>query len=207
MNSNPKDQFFSDINFSSIIDTIKGVYISDGSMATLIDFERVLDEADIYAFRNWILGELVKGPVVGRYSVSAVFMWPYKLMPDPAGIKRLSTIGCNIEFAKNVIKVPVKIESQDDFITGTKYPKLGKKKVWYVKVEIPTELMGDIKEGSIDLAGSTIDLGEIDDAYDDDLDKGNTQQDDEPEDMGGMDDMMGGDPMQGPDQQAGQPPV
>ena len=31
--------------------------------------------------------------------------------------------------------------------------------------------MDDIKEGSIDLAGQTVDLNELDDAYDDDLDK------------------------------------
>jgi hypothetical protein len=31
--------------------------------------------------------------------------------------------------------------------------------------------MDDIKEGSVDLAGNTIDLDELDDAYSEDLDK------------------------------------
>ena len=48
------DSFFKDIDFVSIVDTIKNIYMSDGAMNTLLDFERVLDEADIYAFRNWI---------------------------------------------------------------------------------------------------------------------------------------------------------
>ncbi len=56
MKSLPADQFFNDIDFVSIIDTIRGVYMSDGSMSTLLDFERVLDEADVYAFKNWIIG-------------------------------------------------------------------------------------------------------------------------------------------------------
>jgi hypothetical protein len=62
-------------------------------MSTLLDFERVLDEADLYAYKNWLLGELVQGPDIGKYSVTCVFMWPYKLMPDPRGAKRLATIG------------------------------------------------------------------------------------------------------------------
>lgn len=179
MKSETADNFFDDINFSSIVSTIKGVYISDGTMSVLIDFERVLDEADIYAFRNWQLGELVQGPDIGRYSVSCTFMWPYKLMPDPTGIKRLAAIGCNTEFAKSKIKVPLKVKSPDDFIMGTKYPKLHEEEVWFVRVEIPKELMNDIRKGSIDLAGSTIDLEEIESAYENDLDKENTQQDDD----------------------------
>ena len=66
--SNPSDEFFKDINYNSIIDTVKGIYTSDGSMNTLLDFERVLDESDLYAFRNWELGELVSGPQINRYS-------------------------------------------------------------------------------------------------------------------------------------------
>ena len=58
------DSFFKDIDFISIVDTIKNIYMSDGSMNTLLDFERVLDEADIYAYKNWINGVLVQGPDV-----------------------------------------------------------------------------------------------------------------------------------------------
>ena len=66
------DKFFHDVDFVSIIDTIKGIYTSDGSMATLLDFERVLDDADLYAYVNWEIGELVQGPMVKRYTVSCI---------------------------------------------------------------------------------------------------------------------------------------
>lgn len=165
------DNFFNDIDFVSIISTVKGIYTSDGSMSTILDFERVLDEADLYAFKNWILGELVQGPDVGRYSVKCTFMWPYDLMPDPRGAKRLSNIGCKVEFAKSKIEVPVEITNYDDFVPGTRYPKMHERKVWFVRIEIPLELMDNIKEGSIDLADSTIDLEDIDEAYSEDLDK------------------------------------
>ena len=99
----------------SVVDTVKGIYMSDGSMSTLLDFERCLDEADLYAFQNWIVGELVQGPVIGRYSCKCIFMWPYKLMPNPKGALRLVNIGCKVTFGKGEIDVPVEVKDYDDF--------------------------------------------------------------------------------------------
>lgn len=177
MKSSPANKFFQDIDFISIVDTIRGVYMSDGAMSTLLDYERVLDEADVYAFKNWALGELVDGPVIGRYSCKCVFMWPYKLMPDPRAALRLTNVGCKITFGKGNIKVPVEIKDYDDFVPGTRYPKMVERKVWYVEIVIPFELMDDIKEGSIDLADQTIDLSDIEDAYDEDLDTAMSEED------------------------------
>lgn len=175
MKKKSADNFFNDINFVSIVDTIKGVMTSDGSMSTLLDFERVLDEADLYAYENWILGELVQGPVSKRYTVECVFMYPYKLMPNPMGIKRLLVLGCNVEFTQSKIKVPVEVKNYEDFVQGTRYPKMQENKVWFVSIEIPKQLMNEIKEGSIDLADKAIDLEDIDNAYEEDLDKENMQ--------------------------------
>jgi hypothetical protein len=169
------DDWFNDVDFVSIVSTVKGIYTSDGSMSILLDFERVLDNADLYANKNWLLGELVQGPNVGRYDVTCVFMWPYKLMPDPRGAKRLLALGCKVEFAKSEIKVPIEITNYDDFVPGTKYPRMSQRKIWFVKITIPLDLMDEIKEGSIDIAGQTIDLEDIEDAYDEDLDKQNIQ--------------------------------
>lgn len=169
------DDFFNSVDFPSIIDTIKGVYSSDGTMNTLLDFERVLDESDLYAYKNWDLGELVAGPDVNRYSVACMFMYPKKLMPDPRGAKRLLAVGCNVLFKKTKIKVPVEIKDPGDYKPGTHYPKMTEREVWLIRIEMPKDLMDDIREGSIDLAGQTIDLEELDTAYEDDLDKESTQ--------------------------------
>jgi hypothetical protein len=182
MSSLPADKFFNDVDFVSIVDTIRGVYMSDGSMSTLLDFERVLDEADLYAFKNWIVGELVQGPDVGRYSCKCIFMWPYKLMPDPRGAVRLGKIGCKVRFGKSELDVPVEVKDYEDFVPGTRYPKMHKRKVWFVEVVIPLELMDDIKEGSIDIADATIDLSDIEDAYNEDLDD-STKADEGSDDM------------------------
>lgn len=176
MKNKPEDKFFDDINFISIVDNIKGIYTSDGSMSNLLDYERVLDEADLYAFKNWSIGELVQGPELGRYSATCVFMWPYKMMPDPRGALRLINIGCKVEIAKSKIKVPVEVKNYDDFQPGGKYPKMVEKPVWFMRIEMPVELMDDIKEGSIDIADSQIDLADLDDAYDEDLDKQTTDE-------------------------------
>jgi len=159
------DDFFDDINFTSIVETIKGVYTSDGTMSTLLDFERVLDESNLYAFRNWDLGELVAGPDIKKYEVYCTFMYPLKLMPDPRGAKRLLTVGCSVKFKKTKIKVPVEIKDPGDYKPGTHYPKMTEREIWLIRIQMPKDLMNDIREGSIDLAGQTIDLEELDTIY------------------------------------------
>ena len=188
------DNFFDNVDYVSIIDTVKGIFTSDGSMSTLLDFERVLDESDLYAYRNWELGELVQGPTVKRYSVNCIFMWPYDLMPNPKGARRLVAIGCKVKFAKSKIEVPVEVKDYEDYVAGTRYPKMKPKKVWFVYIEIPKELLDDIKEGSIDLAGQTIDLEELDNSYDEDLDKDDGQDEDENQQQGAAPDMSMGAP-------------
>jgi hypothetical protein len=102
-------------------------------------------------------------------------MWPHKLMPDPRAIKRLLSIGCDVQYAKSEVEVPIELENYDDYIPGTRYPKSKKRKVWLVSITIPKHLMDEIKEGSIDLAEQTIDLEDIESAYDEDLDKDDNQ--------------------------------
>jgi hypothetical protein len=97
-------------------------------------------------------------------------------MPNPKGARRLVAIGSTVKFAKSKIEVPVEVKDYEDYVAGTRYPKMAPKKVWFVYIEIPKDLLDDIKEGSIDLAGQTINLEELDDSYDEDLDKDNLAQ-------------------------------
>lgn len=182
-----------DVDYSGILDTVKTIYGSDGMMSTVLDFERVLDEADLYAFKNWELGELVSGPSVKRYVVSCIFMYPEKLMPDPRGAKRLLQVGCHVKFMKTTIQMPVSVDSPDDFKAGTHYPKMIDRKVWLVHMEMPKELMNDIREGSVELADQLVDLEDLDDAYSEDLDKAQVEDEEnsgaageDQEEQGGM---------------------
>lgn len=152
-------------------------------MAVLLDFERVLDSVDLYAFKNWSLGELIEGPVINRYMVSCTFLWPEELMPDPKGGRRLLPYDCTVKFKKSKMKVPKKIRSYDDFVAGTKYPALVEKNIWLVEITIPKELISDIREGSVDLENEDIDLEDLDMAYEQDVDQSFTQEEEEPQEM------------------------
>jgi hypothetical protein len=171
MSTLDSDIFKNHEDYWLVADNIKNLYMSDGSLLTLLDFERVLDDLDLYAFKNWQLGELVQGPTISKYKVSCIFMWPEKLMPDPRGGVRLLPFDCDVTYKKTTIKIPVKIEEPDDFRPGTHKARLIEKKVWLVEIVIPKSLINDIRTGSIELEDQDIDLEDLDSAYEEDLDQ------------------------------------
>jgi len=173
-----KDIFKDHADYWLVADNIKNIYMSEGSLLSLLDFERVLDELDIYAFKNWILGELVAGPEIGRYRVTCTFMWPERLMPDPRGARRLLPFDCEVKYKKTTIKIPVKIEEPEDYIPGTHKARLIQKPVWLVEITMPKSLITDIRTGSVELEGEEIDLEDLDGAYEQDLDQQEFKTDD-----------------------------
>ena len=176
MNSTLDSEIFKDhSDYWLVAENIRDLYLSEGSLLTLLDFERVLDELDLYAFKNWQLGELVQGPDIGKYRVGCIFMWPEKLMPDPRGARRLLPFDCEVRYKKTTIKIPIKIENPDDYIPGTHKARLIEKKVWLVEIVMPKDLMSDIRTGSIELEDQTIDLEDLDSAYEEDLDQQETR--------------------------------
>ena len=164
-------------DYWQVAENIKDIYLSEGSLLTLLDFERVLDELDLYAFRNWQIGELVSGPNIGKYRVTCIFMWPEKLMPDPRGARRLLPFDCEVKFKKTAMKVPMKITDPSDYRPGTKKARLVEKKIWLVQITMPKALMSDIRTGSVELEDQDIDLEDLDNAYEQDLDQESYQSD------------------------------
>jgi hypothetical protein len=166
-------------DYWQVAENIRDIYISEGSLLTLLDFERVLDELDLYAFKNWQIGELVSGPIIGKYRVTCVFLWPEKLMPDPRGARRLLPFDCEVKYKKTLMKVPVKIENPSDYRPGTQKARLVEKKIWLVEITMPKALMSDIRTGSVELEDQDIDLADLDDAYEQDLDQDSYQNDEQ----------------------------
>lgn len=150
---------------SDVIENTKDIFMTDSSLVSLLDFERVLDELDIYVYKNWMDGELVEGPIYEKYFVSCTFMWPYKLMPDPRGGERLMDYDCEVYYAKDQLEYPIKVETPDDYEPGTKMPKMGKKPVWLVTIVMPKKLMQEIQQGSLDLESATLDMEDVEQAY------------------------------------------
>jgi hypothetical protein len=166
-------------DYWQVAENIRDIYMSEGSLLTLLDFERVLDELDLYAFKNWAIGELVSGPEIGKYRVTCIFMWPEKLMPDPRGARRLLPFDCDVRYKKTNMQVPMKIEDPSDYRPGTRKARLVEKKIWLVEITIPKALMSDIRTGSVELEDQDIDLADLDDAYEQDLDQESYQNDEQ----------------------------
>lgn len=131
-----------------IIKNIQSIYDSNSHLRILKDFERVLDELNLYVFQNWEDGELIKGPVVNRHWVECEFMWPEKKMPDPMGGKRLLDYGCKVSYQEDVYLKPREIKEPSDIRPNSKKGIMDKHPIWIVNIKMPKELMFKIFNGS-----------------------------------------------------------
>ena len=130
-----------------IIRNVQSLYAIGPTLTILKDFERVLDELDVYVFANWEDGELLSGPVDSRHFVTCSFMWPADEMPDPSGGKRLLDRGCKVTFAKDELLKPREIKSPEDYRPGTVKGKIDAHDIWVVQIKMPKELIGNFKHG------------------------------------------------------------
>lgn len=133
-----------------VIKNIDDLYENNTSLAILKDFERVLDEMDMYAYENWEDGELASGPFVDRHWITASFMWPKDKMPNPTAGKRLMELGCKIKYEKTHLIEPRKIKKPSDMRPGTKKGKLEHKPIWVVEIQMPKKIAFNIYRGYMD---------------------------------------------------------
>ena len=132
-----------------IIKNVESIYDSNTAFNVLKDFEKVLDELDIYVYKNWEDGELAMGPDIDRHWITCAFMWDKNNMPDPMGGKRLLDYDCKVRYKKDTLIVPRKITKPDDVRPGSKKGKLDRKPIWIVEIQMPKKLIIDIV-GEID---------------------------------------------------------
>lgn len=144
-------------DIKEVLKNIENIYGSTTSLSILKDFERVLDELDLYVYENWIDGELVAGPKDSRYWVTCSFMWPLKKMPNPQGGKRLLDYGCKVLYKREELSKVRKIKTPDDIRPGTKKGKIDREPIWVVEVHMPKKLMFDINKGYRDLKTNQVD--------------------------------------------------
>ena len=136
-----------------ILDVIRNIdelYENNSSLAVLKDFERVLDEMDMYVYENWEDGELAYGPKVDRHWITAGFMWEREKMPNPVAAKRLTELGCKVTYQKSHLLEPRKIRTHEDIRPGTKKGHLDRKPIWIVEITMPKKIAFDIYKGYMD---------------------------------------------------------
>ena len=144
-------------DIKDIITNIENIYGSTNSLSLLKDFERVIDELDVYVYENWLDGELVEGPKETRYFVECTFMWPEKKMPEPKGGQRLLDYGCRVQFGQDQFAKVRKIKTPDDIRPGTRKGKIDTQEVWLVRITMPKKLMADINRGYRNLNVNKVD--------------------------------------------------
>lgn len=123
-----------------IKNTLSRITRGDDILDLLMEFERTLDATEIFSYRNWVCGELVKGPEIGRYWFKTSWMYPETLMPDPDGALRLEKIGCIVSFEKDTLMQPRRVLSPRDWKDPkTKEAKIDEISVWIVNIQMPTK--------------------------------------------------------------------
>jgi|TARA_R110001592_G_scaffold43036_1_gene139764 hypothetical protein len=130
-----------------IIKNVQSLYAVGPTLGILKDFERVVDELDVYVFENWDQGELLSGPVDSRHFVTCSFMWPADKMPDPSGGKRLLDRGCKVSYKKDELMKPRQIKTPADYRPGTTKGKIDAHDIWIVEIKMPKALIGNFKHG------------------------------------------------------------
>ena len=159
--------------------TLESAYKVESILDTLIDFEDVLERTNIYAYDHWSAGEIALGPDIDKYWITVTLMYPYKLMPDPAGAERLLKSGCKVQYQEDTLVQPGTIRTPDDVdyedpetdIQRGKYKaKPTKKRVWLVTIEMPRQLMQSNSVEKVQFADNEIDLEDVQKAEDENLD-------------------------------------
>lgn len=155
---------------NSIYKNLDTIHRSPNVIDTLTEIDRVLDRMDIYAYENWIKGEIVDGPFVERHWVELTLMYPAKMMPNPDAAMRLINNGCKVKFGKDKLTTFAKVKGPDDLVTtsdGERIPRLVTKTVWLVNLRLPLSLI-DVSEDISDV--DDIDYDSVETAYDEELD-------------------------------------
>lgn len=146
----------------------------NSALETLMQIDGVLESLNVYAYKNWIEGEIVDGPQIERYWVTVTLLYPYKMMPDPTGAERLIKNGCKVYYAKDTLTTAAKlIEPEDSEIDPERPNKRRAKKilrpVWLVTLEVPRGLIDTVESSRVKVDDMQFDSQSVEQAYDDNL--------------------------------------
>ena len=146
----------------------------NSALETLMQIDGVLESLNVYAYKNWIEGEIVDGPQIERYWVTVTLLYPHKMMPDPDGAERLINNGCKVYYGKDTLTTAAKlIEPEDSEIDPNDPNKRRAKKVLrpvlLVTLEVPRGLIDTVESSRVKVDDMQFDSESVEQAYDDNL--------------------------------------
>lgn len=166
--------------FETINDNLSGIFANQTVLEILTEFEGVLDSMDMYAYENWIKGEVVDGPHLERYWVTVTLMYPQNKMPNPEAASRLTQHGCKVFYGKDHYLKPVKVTDPEDLEYKDKpftqnqeqqrRPKLERIPVWLVRIEMPRHFVDSQASEIVRVNQQDVDVNDIVSGYDQGLD-------------------------------------
>lgn len=125
-------------------DQIKKLSETNTLLDMLLEFERILEDINLYAYANWQKGEVLEGPDLERHFVTVKLLYKQQGMPDPAGAKRLLAKDCLVKYKQSTLVSPVRVRTFDDVEThmradGTVQHRAKTKSepVWVVEIKMP----------------------------------------------------------------------
>jgi len=138
------------ITASLLNNQIKRFSKSNTLLDMMIEFERVLDNIDIYAYKNWEHGEVLAGPHLERHYVRVKLLWPENLMPDPQGAKRLMARECLVKYTRETLVRPAQVNTSADIEYVIKddgrqimKPRKVSEPVWVVEIHMPRKYVDE----------------------------------------------------------------
>jgi hypothetical protein len=133
-------------------DTLIQVSGSNTLIDMLLEFEKILDDLDLYAYANWIEGEILEGPILHRHWIEVRLIYPHHLMPEPDGARRLIARNILVTYTRNVLRKPRELKTSADtkIVTrpdgSTRRVAVTKDEpVWVVSIKMPRQLVDEFK--------------------------------------------------------------
>lgn len=143
---------------------------SDSLLDIMIRMEDFLDSLDLYAYKNWIDGEVVDGPDVSRYWATFTLRYPYEKMPDPSGAERLMKHGAIVEYEKGQEEdAEFHVDTSPEALANLTSASYGQNSQ-YASTNIPNSYLGkNLKTNTVWLVHISLPRKFIDDAFDMDI--------------------------------------
>ena len=163
---------------AQIINSLQQNISSNSALDTLMQVDATLDKLNVYAYKNWMEGEVVDGPHIDRYWVTLTLLYPRKLMPDPEGAERIINWGGKVFYGKEDLITAAKLVTPDDRDDpdmqdgprpGQSRAKKIKRPVWLITLILPRETMDQISTSTKRVDDMAVDTDAVESAYDDGL--------------------------------------
>lgn len=138
------------ISVKMLNDEIKKISDTNTLLDMLLEFEKVLEDMDLYAYENWMQGEVLEGPTLDRHFVTVKLMYKQDEMPDPRGAMRLLDARCLVKYTEEKLITPVRVKSFDDVSmqarpdgTFRQKAKTQTEPVWVVEIQMPRKYVDE----------------------------------------------------------------